>query len=50
MDLGKLLVNSTQIHVMRVLLCPDKFKDSLTAAEVCQALAQGIMEGKEPWM
>ncbi|AWL08109.1 Glycerate 3-kinase [Aquirufa nivalisilvae] len=42
MDLGKLLVNSTQIHVMRVLLCPDKFKDSLTAAEVCQALAQGI--------
>ncbi|MHA8099927.1 glycerate kinase [Aquirufa aurantiipilula] len=42
MDLGKLLVNSTQIHVMRVLLCPDKFKDSLSAAEVCQALAQGI--------
>lgn len=42
MDLGKLLVNSAQIHVMRVLLCPDKFKDSLSAAEVCQALAQGI--------
>lgn len=42
MDLGKLLVNSNQIQVMRVLLCPDKFKDSLTAAEVCDALAQGI--------
>ncbi|MHA8061986.1 glycerate kinase [Aquirufa beregesia] len=42
MDLGKLLVNSDQIYVMRVLLCPDKFKDSLTAAEVCQALALGI--------
>ncbi|MHA8088614.1 glycerate kinase [Aquirufa sp. Wall-65K1] len=42
MDLNKLLVNSGQIHVMRILLCPDKFKDSLSAAEVCQALAKGI--------
>ncbi|RXK46832.1 glycerate kinase [Aquirufa rosea] len=27
---------------MRILLCPDKFKDSLTAAEVCHALSKGI--------
>lgn len=27
---------------MRILLCPDKFKDSLSASEVCEALALGI--------
>ena len=27
---------------MRVLICPDKFKNSLTAAQVCDAIAQGV--------
>ena len=27
---------------MNILLCPDKFKGSLTAAEVCNALTQGL--------
>jgi glycerate 2-kinase len=27
---------------MKVVICPDKFKDSLTAFEVCQAMQQGI--------
>lgn len=27
---------------MRLLICPDKFKGSLTAAEVCEALERGI--------
>lgn len=29
---------------MKILLCPDKFKGSLTAAEVCTALEKGITE------
>ena len=27
---------------MRILLAPDSFKGSLTALEVCQAMAEGI--------
>ena len=28
---------------MRYLLCPDKFKGSLTAVQVCDALTEGIL-------
>ncbi len=31
---------------MRVVLAPDKFKDSLSAAEVCAALAEGLHEAR----
>lgn len=30
---------------MKILICPDKFKGSLTATEVCQALAKGLHQG-----
>ncbi len=28
---------------MKVLLCPDKFKGSLSASEICQALSEGLL-------
>jgi glycerate kinase len=31
---------------LRVLVCPDKFKGSLTAAEVCEAIARGWRRGR----
>lgn len=31
---------------MNILIAPDKFKDSLTAAEVCQAIEEGLREAK----
>lgn len=30
---------------MRILVCPDKFKGSLTAREACEAIMRGISEG-----
>lgn len=30
---------------MKILLCPDKFKGSLTAIQVCEVLSKGILEG-----
>jgi glycerate kinase len=35
--------------VTRVLVAPDKFKGSLTAAEVADALADGLTAGNPPW-
>ena len=34
---------------MHVLLAPDKFKGSLTAAEVADALAEGLAAGNPSW-
>ncbi len=33
----------TNIEYVKILIAPDKFKDSLTADEVCQALYEGLM-------
>lgn len=30
---------------MKILLCPDKFKGSLSAQEVCDSLSKGLMDG-----
>ena len=35
---------------MHVLLAPDKFKGSLTAAEVADALAEGLAAGNPSWL
>ena len=32
----------SKISDMKILLCPDKFKGSLSAAQACEAIAQGI--------